>query len=106
MRKMTEGIMSSRRSFLRLAALLAVGLVSQAASAQPAPAWPTRPVRFILPDAPGSGNDTVARLIAPALEAALGQPFVIENRGGAGGRIGVEAAFRAPADGYSFLFGN
>lgn len=68
--------------------------------------WPSRPVRLILPDTPGSGNDTTARLVAPLLEGALGQPFVIENRGGAGGRIGVEAAFRAAPDGYSFLLGN
>jgi tripartite-type tricarboxylate transporter receptor subunit TctC len=68
--------------------------------------WPTRPVRLILPDTPGSGNDTTARLFAPLLEASLGQPFVIENRGGAGGRIGVEAGFRAPPDGYAYLLGN
>lgn len=76
------------------------------ARAAAASGWPARPVRLILPDAPGSGNDTVARLVAPALEAALGQPFVIENRGGAGGRIGVEAAHNAAPDGYSFLLGN
>ncbi|MDB5370323.1 MAG: Tripartite-type tricarboxylate transporter, receptor component TctC [Roseomonas sp.] len=98
--------MPARRPLLGLAALSALGLAPPMARAQTALSWPTRPVRLILPDAPGSGNDTVARLIAPALEAALGQPFVIENRGGAGGRIGVEAAFNAPADGYSFLFGN
>jgi tripartite-type tricarboxylate transporter receptor subunit TctC len=68
--------------------------------------WPTRPVRLILPDTPGSGNDTTARLFSPLLEASLGQPFVIENRGGAGGRIGVEAGFRAPPDGYAYLLGN
>jgi tripartite-type tricarboxylate transporter receptor subunit TctC len=86
-------------------------LIAAAAACVAAPAWaqvpwPARPVRFILPDTPGSGNDTTARLVAPLLEAALGQPFVIENRGGAGGRIGVEAGFRAPADGYAFLLGN
>ncbi|MEO3472572.1 tripartite tricarboxylate transporter substrate-binding protein [Roseomonas sp. CAU 1739] len=68
--------------------------------------WPQRSVRLILPDTPGSGNDTTARLFSPLLEAALGQPFVVDNRGGAGGRIGVEAAFRSPPDGYSFLLGN
>ena len=68
--------------------------------------WPSRPVRFILPDAAGAGNDTTARLIAPLLEAALGQPFVVDNRAGAGGRIGVEAAFRSAPDGYTFLLGN
>lgn len=86
-------------------------LVAAAAAALAGPAlaqarWPDRPVRLILPDAPGSGNDTTARLIGPLLEARLGQPFVPDNRGGAGGRIGVEAAFRAAPDGYSFLLGN
>jgi tripartite-type tricarboxylate transporter receptor subunit TctC len=69
-------------------------------------AWPDRPMRWILPDAPGSGNDITARLLQPLLDAALGQPTVIENRAGAGGRIGVEAAFRAAPDGYTFLLGN
>lgn len=97
----------------RRRALLLLGLALPALAAPPARAagpeaggWPSRPVRLILPDTPGSGNDTTARLIAPALQAALGQPFVIENRGGAGGRIGVEAAFNVMPDGYSFLFGN
>lgn len=88
---------------------LATGVALLAAGPLPARAqsgWPTRPVRLILPDAPGSGNDTTARLLAPLLGQALGQPFVVDNRGGAGGRIGVEAAFRAAPDGATFLFGN
>lgn len=96
--------MHRRRTLLQLAsAILGVPLAARAAG--PAD-WPARPVRLILPDAPGSGNDTMARLIAPMLQGVLGQPFVVENRGGAGGRIGVEAAFNAPPDGYSFLLGN
>lgn len=98
-----------RRTLLASAATLFAGSGSLAALAQTATdaaSWPTRPVRLILPDAPGSGNDATARLIAPLLEAALGQPFVVENRGGAGGRIGVEAAYRAAPDGHNFLFGN
>ncbi|MXP63522.1 tripartite tricarboxylate transporter substrate binding protein [Roseomonas sp. M0104] len=96
--------MTGRRRLLQLAmAALLPFAPRRARAAEP---WPTRPVRLILPDAPGSGNDTTARLIAPALEAALGQPFVVENRGGAGGRIGVEAAYNAAPDGYSFLLGN
>lgn len=91
--------------------LLRRSLIAGAAALAAAPAlaqqpWPTRAVRLILPDTPGSGNDTTARLFSPLLEAALGQPFVVDNRGGAGGRIGVEAGFRAPPDGYSFLLGN
>lgn len=86
--------------------LLAAAAACAAVPALGQPAWPSRPVRFILPDTPGSGNDTTARLVSPLLEAALGQPFVVENRGGAGGRIGVEAAFRSAPDGYTFLLGN
>ena len=86
--------------------LIAAGAAIAAAPALAQPAWPTRAVRLILPDTPGSGNDTTARLFSPLLEAALGQPFVVDNRGGAGGRIGVEAGFRAAPDGYSFLLGN
>ena len=88
----------------RALALLAAAAMPLPLRAQPA--WPSRPVRLILPDTPGTGNDTTARLIAPLFEAALGQPLVIDNRGGAGGRIGVEAAFRAAPDGYTFLLGN
>ncbi len=95
--------MPRRRHLMRAAALAAAGSATPA-TAQPA--WPTRPVRLVLPDTPGTGNDTTARLVAPHLEAALGQPFVIDNRGGAGGRIGVEAAWRAAPDGYTLLLGN
>jgi len=84
--------------------LLAAGLAAAPALAQ-AP-WPSRPIRIVLPDPPGSGNDVIARLIGPLLQSALGQPVVMDNRPGAGGRIGVEAAFRSPADGYTFLIGN
>ena len=91
--------MNRRQLLAAAAACAATPAVAQAP-------WPTRPVRFILPDAAGAGNDTTARLIAPLLEAALGQPFVVDNRAGAGGRIGVEAAFRSAPDGYTFLLGN
>jgi tripartite-type tricarboxylate transporter receptor subunit TctC len=78
-------------------------LVASRALAQ---TWPSRPVRVIEPGAPGGGNDTTIRLFAPHLERALGQPFVVENRPGAGGRVGVEAAFRAAPDGTTLLIGN
>jgi tripartite-type tricarboxylate transporter receptor subunit TctC len=91
--------MIRRRHLLAAAACIATPALAQAP-------WPTRAVRFILPDAPGAGNDTTARLVAPLLEAGLGQPFVVDNRAGAGGRIGVEAAFRSTPDGYTFLLGN
>ncbi|MGG5819292.1 Bug family tripartite tricarboxylate transporter substrate binding protein [Falsiroseomonas sp. HW251] len=86
-------------------ALLAAGLAA-APSVARAQAWPARPVRVVEPAAPGGGNDITIRLFAPHLERALGQAFVVENRPGAGGRIGVENVFRAPPDGYTLLMGN
>ena len=88
-----------------LAAALAAPAIVPATSRAQAP-WPNRPIRWILPDAPGGGNDVTARLVTAMLEPALGQPSVVDLRPGAGGRIGVEAAFRSPPDGYSFLLGN
>lgn len=96
--------MFGRRSGLGvMGGLLAAPALAQTTLAQ---TWPSRPIRLIIPDAPGTGNDTTARLIAPLLEAALGQPWIVENRPGAGGRIGVEAVFRAAPDGTTFLLGN
>ena len=97
--------MEHRRHLLAAAATVAAAPCIPAIT-RAQPAWPAYPVRLLLPDAPGSGNDATARLIAPLLEAALGRPFVVENRPGAGGRIGVEAAWRAAPDGYTFLLGN
>jgi len=66
--------------------------------------WPTKPVRFIVPYPPGGGTDVIARIVQPRLSEALGQTIVIENRGGAGGAVGTEAAAKAAPDGYTFLF--
>lgn len=68
--------------------------------------YPTRPLRMIVPFAPGGASDFVGRIIQPALVEKFGQQVVIENRSGAGGNIGVESAARASADGYTFLLGN
>ncbi len=68
--------------------------------------YPTRTIRFIVPFAAGSGNDTVARLVQPQLSAALGQQVVIDNRPGAAGNLGAELAVKAPPDGYTLLMGN
>jgi tripartite-type tricarboxylate transporter receptor subunit TctC len=92
--------MLPRRKFLLLAAGAALPLVPHVARAQ---AYPTRPVRLIVATAAGGGNDIVARLMGQVLSERLGQPFVVENRPGAGGNIGTEAAARAPADGYTLL---
>ena len=77
--------------------LLAIGL-AQDALAQ-ATSWPEKPVKLILPYAPGGATDLIGRPWADKLSQAMGQQFVIENRGGAGGMIGTEAAAKAPADG-------
>jgi tripartite-type tricarboxylate transporter receptor subunit TctC len=90
-----------RRRFLQLAAgAVALPVVSPIARAQ---AYPTRPVRWIVPMAAGNPPDIVARLMAQWLSERLGQPFIIENRPGAGGTIGTEAVVRAPADGHTLL---
>jgi tripartite-type tricarboxylate transporter receptor subunit TctC len=88
-----------RRKFLHLAAAAAaLPAVSRFAWAE---AYPTRPVRLIVPFGPGGGTDIVARLIGQWLSVRLGQQFVIENRPGAGGNLGTEQVVRAPPDGYT-----
>jgi tripartite-type tricarboxylate transporter receptor subunit TctC len=90
-----------RRNFLHLAASAAVlPAVSRVARAQ---AYPSRPVRIVVPFAPGGVNDITARLIGQWLSERLGQQFIIENRPGGGGNIGIEAVVRSPADGYTLL---
>jgi len=90
-----------RRQFLHLAAgSVALSATSRIAWAQ---AYPTRPVRLIVPIAPAGASDITARLIGQWLSERLGQQFVIENRPGGGNNIGTEAVVRAPADGYTLL---
>jgi tripartite-type tricarboxylate transporter receptor subunit TctC len=67
--------------------------------------YPDHPIHLIVPFAAGGGNDTVARLVGHSLTAELGQPVVVDNRPGAGGVVGAEAAARAPADGYTLFLG-
>src|SRR5262249_14559534 len=80
-----------------LAVSLAEGALAQATS------WPEKPVKLILPYAPGGATDLIGRPWADKLSQVMGQQFVIETRGGAGGMLGTEAAAKAPADGYTFL---
>ncbi len=89
------------RALVRRVALAGFVLLAQAAQAQE---WPQKPVRFIVPYPPGGGTDVIARIIQEPLSRVLGQQVVIENRGGAGGALGTEAAARSAADGYTFLF--
>ena len=67
-------------------------------------AWPTKPVTFIVPYPPGGGTDVIARIVQEPLARQLGQPVVIENRGGAGGSLGTAVAARAAPDGHTMLF--
>jgi tripartite-type tricarboxylate transporter receptor subunit TctC len=69
-----------------------------------AQSYPTKPIRFVVPYPPGGGTDVIARIVQEPLSRALGQPIVIDNRGGAGGSLGTEVVARAPADGYTILF--
>jgi tripartite-type tricarboxylate transporter receptor subunit TctC len=90
-----------RRKFVHLAAgAAALPAVSRVATAQ---AYPTRPVRIIVPFPAGQASDTIARLMGQSLSERLGQTFVIENRTGAGGNIGTESVVRATPDGYTLL---
>lgn len=86
-----------RRSLALVAAALAMPRLARAA-------WPERPVNVIVPYPPGGNNDILARLLAPLVERQIGQPLVVDNRGGGGGTIGAGAAARAPADGHTLLF--
>ncbi len=80
--------------------LCAIGMGSQALAQE----YPARPIRFIVPFPPGGTLDITARIMQPGLSESLGQTVVIENRGGAGGVVGTEAAARSAPDGYTFLF--
>jgi tripartite-type tricarboxylate transporter receptor subunit TctC len=86
------------RLLLMLALFLCTGVHAQS--------YPNRPIKFIVPFPPGGNLDFVARTIQPKLSEALGQPVVIENKGGAGGIVGAEYASKQPADGYTILLGN
>jgi len=88
---------------MRRRLLLGAALAASGARAQPA--FPDRPLRLIVPFLAGGGGDTLARLAAQPAQALLGQPIVVENRAGAGGNIGAEAAARAPADGFTLFYG-
>jgi len=83
--------------------VIAAFLVLLSVTAYGQDSWPSRPVRFILPFPPGGGTDILGRLIAERLSAGLGQPVVTENRGGAGGNVGAEAAARSSPDGYTIV---
>src|ERR1043165_3734378 len=86
---------------MRLLAALAAALISAASVAQD---WPARPVRIVVPFAPGGGTDVVGRILAARLTERLGQSFFIDNRPAGSGIIGADFVAKAPADGYTLLF--
>jgi tripartite-type tricarboxylate transporter receptor subunit TctC len=100
---MTPAHRRVRRTFMAAAACAVFFVTAGSAFAQPA--WPTKPVKIVVPFAPGGTTDILARAMAPELSRAFGQPFIVENRAGAGGNVGAEAVAKSPADGYTLLMG-
>src|SRR5215510_9752301 len=88
------------RSSMRFCALLALAIVASHAAAQ---SFPARPVRIIVPFAPGGGTDNLTRIMAPKLTESLGQSIIIDNRAGGNSQIGTELAARAAPDGHTLL---
>jgi tripartite-type tricarboxylate transporter receptor subunit TctC len=96
--------MSLRRSLLSVAMMLTgASLISPMALAQAPAAWPSKPIRVIVTFPPGGSSDASMRLLAPKLAERLGQNVVIENRAGAGGGVGLEAAAKSPPDGHTLV---
>ncbi len=95
--------MIQRRFILTICSLAVSFLATHSVLAQTPAAWPNKPIRVIVTFPPGGSSDASLRLIAPKLSERLGQNVIIENRGGAGGGIGLEAAAKAPADGYTLV---
>src|SRR5690349_22672164 len=96
--------MSTTRAAAALAILIGAAAAagdSAAWAAGPADDYPNRPVRMIVPFPPGGSTDNVGRVVAQRLQEVMGQPFVIDNRPGAGAAIGVDATAKAPPDGYT-----
>ena len=92
----------TRRPVLGMAAAI---LLSTTSAAWAQTAWPNKPVKIVVPFAPGGTTDILARAIAPDLSKAFGQSFVIENKGGAGGNLGAEQVAKSAGDGYTLLMG-
>jgi tripartite-type tricarboxylate transporter receptor subunit TctC len=94
---------SNRRLLVLACGATLLALTSIGISAQTA--WPAKPMRMVVPFAPGGTTDILARAIAPELSRVLGQPFVVDNKAGAGGNVGAEAVAKSAPDGYTLLMG-
>ncbi|MBV2216494.1 MAG: tripartite tricarboxylate transporter substrate binding protein [Diaphorobacter sp.] len=94
---------SRRIALLGACTLAAAGLLPAAAMAQPDANWPAKPIKWVVPFPPGGAMDVIARTLGEKAGRTLGQPFVIENRPGAGGNIGADAVAKSPADGYTIM---
>ncbi|ASI69578.1 tripartite tricarboxylate transporter substrate binding protein [Diaphorobacter nitroreducens] len=94
---------SRRIALMGACTLAAAGLLPAAAMAQPDAQWPAKPIKWVVPFPPGGAMDVIARTLGEKAGRTLGQPFVIENRPGAGGNIGADAVAKSPADGYTIM---
>jgi len=100
---MTLFFKPNRRAALAASAVAVFALAAGSAAAQGT--WPTKPVRIVVPFAPGGTTDILARAVAPELSKAFGQQFIVDNRAGAGGNVGADIVAKAPNDGYTLLMG-
>ena len=94
----TAQLIIAQAALLLIASVLTHGAVAQTT-------WPSKPVRIVVPFAPGGTTDILARALAPELTRAFGQSFIVENRAGAGGNVGADAVAKSAADGYTLLMG-
>src|SRR5580692_1632969 len=107
MTKSSAAAAPTRRSIIKAAGAFAAGVAAPAVlrirSAYAA--YPDRPIKFVVANTPGGPSDIVGRIVAAALQQSTGKTFIIENRGGAGGNIGMEYVAHAEPDGYTILLG-